>query len=59
MGNDGRNEIVDGSVVKLIKGPQGWRLEIQHKDGGVSGPMAPFETLEDVTGWIKGHYNVK
>jgi hypothetical protein len=53
-----KTKLVVGSTVKFILQSNGWRVEIAHKDGGISGVMRAWPTLEEASAWVKERYDV-
>ncbi|WP_164527881.1 hypothetical protein [Georhizobium profundi] len=51
--------VKDGSRVVMHKQPNGWRVEVLHEGGGISGRLGPHDTLEDVVAYLKEQYGLK
>lgn len=54
-----KQPVADGSTVKLTKQSNGWKVQVLHQDGGISGRNAPFETLDEVAAHLRDTYDVR
>lgn len=51
-------DIAVGSRIQIHRQPSGWRVEVVHYRGGITGKLGPYSTFEEAVNYLKEAYEV-